>query len=51
MDTTDAIIKFLILEVEGEVALRIPIASLPDGTRFEELESIIASNPTIKLVD
>lgn len=51
METPNGIIKFLLVKVDGEVALRLPIASLPDGSRFEEVEAILASNPTLELVD
>jgi hypothetical protein len=44
-------IKILVIKVDGEVALRFPIVSLPDGLRHEEVAAIIASNPTLELVD
>jgi len=47
----DAIIKFLVIEVEGEAVYKIPFPSLPDGSRFEMMEAILASNPVIRLVD
>lgn len=48
---TDAVKKYLTLEVDGEVAALFPIVSLPDGGRFDMIEAIIASNPVLRLVD
>lgn len=51
METPNGIIKFLLVKVDGETALRFVVPSLPDGSRFEEVQAIIDSNPTLELVD
>ena len=47
----EALIKYLTIEVEGEVVTLFQIASLPDGARFEMIEAAINSNPVLRLVD
>lgn len=47
----NVLVKYLIIEVEGEAILRFPVISLPDNGRFEMMEAILASNPTCRLVD
>lgn len=47
----DVMMKFLVVEVDGEAAQVFPIVSLPDGGRFEQIEAILASNPILRLVD
>ena len=47
----EVISKWLVIEVEGEAALRFPVASLPDGERFKMIEAVLSSNPTVRLVD
>jgi hypothetical protein len=45
------IVKFLIVDVDGEAVFRFPLHSMPDGGMFEMLEAILASNPVLRLVD
>ena len=47
----DAVIKFLVVEVGGEAVLKLPFPSIADGSRFEMMEAILASNPVLRLVD
>jgi hypothetical protein len=47
----DAIIKFIVIEIEGEAVYKIPFPSISDGSRFEMMEAMLASNPVIRLVD
>jgi len=47
----EVISKWLVIEADGEAALRFPIASLPDGERFNMIEAVLSSNPTVRLVD
>lgn len=48
---SEAVKKYLTLEVDGEVATLFAVVSLPDGGRFDMIEAIIASNPVLRLVD
>ena len=47
----NVIMKFLIVETDGEAVLKFPFPSLADGLRFEMLEAVLASNPVLRLVD
>ena len=47
----DVLIKFIVIEVDGEAAYKIPFPSISDGSRFEMMEAILASNPVLRLVD
>lgn len=47
----NVIVKFLIVEVDGEAVLSFPVVSLPDGIRIEMLEAVLASNPVLRLVE
>ena len=47
----NAIIKVLVIEIEGEAVYKLPFPSIADGSRFEMMEAMLASNPTIRLVD
>ena len=47
----EASIKYLVIEVEGEVVTLFPIVSRADGARFEMIDAALASNPVLRLVD
>ena len=44
-------IKYLVIEVDGEVVTLFPIVSRADGARFDMIDAAIASNPVLRLVD
>lgn len=44
-------IKYLVVDVDGEAVLKFVIPSSADGSNFEMLNAVIASNPTLRLVD
>lgn len=48
---SEAVQKYLTLEVDGEVATLFSIVSLPDGGRFDMIQAILDSNPVLRLVD
>jgi hypothetical protein len=46
----NVIIKFLVIEVDGEAAFKFPYPSIGQE-RFEMMEAVLASNHTVRLVD
>lgn len=47
----ELLVKYFVIEVEGEVAKTFPCASMPDGSMFELIEAALSSNPVFRLVD
>ena len=47
----EVLVKYLVIEVDGEVVTLFQIPSLSDGARFEMIEAALASNPVLRLVD
>lgn len=47
----EVLVKYLVIEVEGEAVTKFHFPSLPDGARFEMIEAAINSNPVLRLVD
>jgi hypothetical protein len=47
----EVLIKYLVVEVDGEVVTLFQIPSLSDGGRFEMIEAALESNPVLRLVD
>lgn len=48
---SEPIVKWLVIEVDNEVALRFSVASLSDGSRFDMINAVLQSNPVLRLVD
>lgn len=47
----NVIMKILVVEADGEAILRFPVASTSNDSNFEMMEAVLASNPTLRLVD
>jgi hypothetical protein len=47
----NVIMKYVVIEVDGEATLSFPVPSLPDGQRHQMIEAVLASNPVVRLVD
>lgn len=47
----NVIMKYVVLDVDGEATTIFPVPSVDGGTRHEMLAAIIASNPVVRLVD
>ena len=47
----NVIIKFLVVEVDGEAVLKYPFPVFQGGDNIEMMEAVIASNPVLRIVD
>ena len=47
----NVIIKFLVVEVDGEAVLKYPFPVFQGGDNVEMMEAVIASNPVLRIVD
>lgn len=47
----DVVIKFLVIEADGEAVLKYPFIVYKDGNNLEMMEAVLASNPVLRLVD
>jgi len=45
------IVKFLIVDVDGEAVFRFPFHSMSGSDNFEMIEAVLTSNPVLRLVD
>lgn len=44
-------VKYLVVDVDGEAVLNFTVYQMPGQNNFEMVESILASNPTLRFVD
>ena len=47
----NVIIKFLVVEVDGEAVLKYPFPVFQGGDNVAMMEAVIASNPVLRIVD
>jgi hypothetical protein len=47
----DVVIKFLVVEVDGEAVLKYPFPVFQGGDNVEMMEAVLASSPVLRLVD
>lgn len=47
----DQVMKFIVVDVDGEAVLRFPVFPVADSENLNRTEAIIASNPILRLVD
>jgi hypothetical protein len=47
----NVILKFLVVEVDGEAVLKYPFPIFADGENLEMMEAILSSNPVLHIVE